>query len=373
MTTAPVAIFTAEELMGEVFPETKYVIPGIIPEGMSVLVAAPKVGKSWLVLSTAISLSTGAKLLGGIENGRQRPVFYLALEDGKRRLQSRLRHMGFGGSPLLEFAIALNGNGVIKTITDWLEKHVDEEPVVFLDTLGKVMPPAQGNQTQYGHDYAVGSALKAACDAVPGSALVIVHHTNKRTTDDFVDGVSGTQGIAGSADSILELKRERLNNRATLNVTSRDAAEGSYELEFTENCVWELVGHSLEDARKAAEVAKITNGLGERMQDVIKVIADHPDGITAKDIKAKLPQVDNIDTYLKRAFESGRIARPQRGLYTPVTTVRSESLPSKETDTTYITNTPPLSDCSECGEALHATLISQGETVHPTCEVIANV
>ena len=51
---------------------------------------------------------------------------------------------------------------------------------------------------------------------------------------DFLDAVSGTQGIVGAADTVLVLKRERHDDRATLQVTSRDAAEGGYSFTLTD-------------------------------------------------------------------------------------------------------------------------------------------
>lgn len=331
--------FNAQWLMEAEFPPIKYVIPGIIPEGLSVLVAAPKVGKSWLVLALAINLSTGTKALGHIEVGEPRPVLYLALEDGKARLQSRLRHMELSVSNLLEFSVNLNGQDPVEVIRDWIASKDGLDPIVILDTLGKVMPTATGQTTQYGHEYKVMSGLKQACDAFPGSALIIVHHTRKQDSGDFLDAVSGTQGIAGAADSILVLKRDRHNNRATLQVTSRDAVEGEYSLVFQDSGLWELDGQSLSDASKAALVAKASAGVGDRMAEVIEVVSRYPEGIKSKDIRVLLPNVSNLDEYLRRAFDAGRIEKLTRGLYAPVRNVRSVSLPdSNSHNLTVITH-----------------------------------
>lgn len=371
MTQTKALTFSANTLMAKEFPPTKYVVPGLIPEGMSILVAAPKVGKSWLVLGLANGLSTGTPLLGGIDIDHPRPVLYLALEDGEKRLQARLNYMGVAGSELLEFCINLNGQSVVQLIHDWMHDHAGQDPVVFLDTLGKVMPAAQGNSTQYSHEYAVGSALKATCDAVAGSSLVIVHHTRKQDSSDFVDSVSGTNGIAGSADSILVLRRERLTNTATLEITSRDAAEGSFELVFQENGVWELAGRSLDAAQEAASQARVTKGLGEHMIDVITAVTEHPEGVTPSALKSVLSHVPNVDLYLKRAVDAGRILKLTRGLYAPVISERSVSFTSpagsKLTELTQLT--PPAKGlCNVCAETLHPVLVADGISVHPTCE-----
>jgi hypothetical protein len=316
--------FNAAWLMQQVYPPTKYVVPGIVPEGMTLLVAAPKIGKSWMVLGLGLDLSSGGSAFGCLPIGKPRPVLYLALEDGPRRLQDRLRRLAPPEfSHRLEFMTSVEAGKVIFVIREYMNKYAGLDPVVILDTLGKVMPPA-GNGNQYGHDYSVLSALKATSDAVPGSSLVIVHHTRKAEGGDFLDAVSGTQGIAGAADTILVLKRDRHDKRATLQVTSRDAAEGEYSLTQTETGAWELDGHSLDEASRAAQSAKASNGVGDRMAEVIAKVSEHPEGLKPHALATLLGMDDkSAQVYLSRAYESGRLDKPTRGLYTPVGSVGS--------------------------------------------------
>ncbi len=311
------AAFNAEWLMQQKFPPIRYVVPGVIPEGMTLLVAAPKIGKSWLVLGLGVELSCGGLAFGALPVGEPRPVLYLALEDGQRRLQDRLIRLNPDQvSPLLEFRVVIPEGKVIETITEFMTAHDGADPVVILDTLGKVMPPA-GTASQYGHDYKVLSALKRTCDAVPGSSLIIVHHTRKGIAGDFLDAVSGTQGIAGAADTVLVLNRERHEDRATLQVTSRDAREGEYSVTLTEAGAWVLDGNDLAEAELAAQTARATSGVGDRMADVINTVARFPQGITPRDLKTLLPDVTSLDEYLRRAVNAGRVKKLARGLYAP--------------------------------------------------------
>jgi hypothetical protein len=43
------------------FPPLAYAVPGLIPEGSVLLVGAPKIGKSWLVLAVGLAASDGGK------------------------------------------------------------------------------------------------------------------------------------------------------------------------------------------------------------------------------------------------------------------------------------------------------------------------
>jgi len=82
--------FTAADLMATDFPEPRWAVPGLIAEGLNLLVGSPKLGKSWLCLGLAVAIASGGKALGKIDV-EQGPVLYAALEDNPRRLQNRLR------------------------------------------------------------------------------------------------------------------------------------------------------------------------------------------------------------------------------------------------------------------------------------------
>ena len=145
---------------------------------MGLLVGPPKKGKSWLVGNIGLAVARGGLALGAIRVA-QRPVLYLALEDGDRRLQSRFRHLLGPGVPIpagisrITEATPLEAMAVI---TEFMGRHLDEKPLVILDTLGKVKPNKLPGEESYLVDYKIGSRLKALADAVPGSTLLVVHH-----------------------------------------------------------------------------------------------------------------------------------------------------------------------------------------------------
>ncbi len=51
--------WTVAELLDAEFPEPKWAIPNLIPEGLSIIGGRPKVGKSWLLLQAAIAVGSG--------------------------------------------------------------------------------------------------------------------------------------------------------------------------------------------------------------------------------------------------------------------------------------------------------------------------
>lgn len=371
--------FTADWLLAQQFPELRYVVEGIIPEGLSLLVAAPKIGKSWLVLGLGVATSGGGVALGGIR-ADQAPVLYMALEDGPRRLQSRLHSIGATElSDRLTFITAVPKGDILWTINEYMERYAGQNPVVILDTLGKAMPPAISGETQYERDYRVAGALKAAADSNPGSSVIVVHHTRKADGADFLDAVSGTQGLAGAADTILLLKRARHEDTATLQVTSRDAAEGEYRLDLDTSGVWTLAGGTLEAAAMAANEDRDTSGVGDRMAEVIAAVNRANRPIAPKEIAADLGMDSGqVSTYLTRAADRARIRKAGWGKYTPSAYV--ESVESVEIDdsqpsginTINTIDTPPTrgrKSCRVCGGELNRVIAADG--IHPTCEETA--
>ena len=81
-------IWTADELLAAEFPPLKWAVPGLLPEGLTVLGGRPKVGKSMLALQIAYSVATGGKCLG--RDVGQGKVLLICLEDSGRRLKDRM-------------------------------------------------------------------------------------------------------------------------------------------------------------------------------------------------------------------------------------------------------------------------------------------
>jgi hypothetical protein len=328
---------TGEWLDAQVFPPLNYVVPGLIPEGLALLVGAPKIGKSWLSLSIALAAASGGRALGCIEVD-PRPVLLLALEDGDRRLQDRIRKLIPGAPipPQLHYITRIHQGLVVQTIEAWLQTIEHAMPLVLLDTLGKIMPPAMTGETTYQRDYKVASRLKEICDNRPGMSLTGLHHDRKAAAEDFVESVSGTNGLAGAADTIIVIARPRNESRGLLKVTGRDVVEAEYAV-TTEDGNWLLMGGNLADAASVAATIRATANLGERSAEILRFVNKHPEGVRAGDVAKALGDIDakEAGTYLGRLLSVGKVRKPERGLYIPVESVESvetETLPLVEGD-----------------------------------------
>jgi len=240
--------WTAAELMTAEFPPPKWAVPGIIPEGATLLVGAPKTGKSWLALGLAVAVATGGRALGSVEVDPG-PVLYLALEDTPRRLQERLGKVLAKAAPPpgLRFAVTwppLLGGGEV-LLDEWLALNPAAR-LVIIDVLAKIRPP-MGALSAYEADYRAVGAVKAVADAHQVAA-VLVHHDRKLKSDDFLADVSGTNGLAGAADAVAVLRRVRGKADGVLHVTGRDVEETGHALAFDADLgAWQLTGTPIED------------------------------------------------------------------------------------------------------------------------------
>lgn len=235
--------FTASDLMGMTFPEPKWAVPGLIAEGLNLLVGAPKLGKSWMVLGIAVAIAGGGRALGKIPVD-QGAVLYAALEDNPRRLQNRLKAvLGDEAVPddLHVTTLLPRGEQMVELVSEWLSNHPGAR-LVIIDVLRKVTPRHDGRNNAYEADYAAMGALKALADK-HSVAVIAVHHTRKMADDsDVFNEVSGSTGLTGAADAILIAKRARNTAEAVLHVTGRDINEQDYGLAWhADRCMWSLL------------------------------------------------------------------------------------------------------------------------------------
>ncbi len=308
----PRTAWTATEIMSMNFPEPKWAIPGLVAEGVTLLAGAPKIGKSWLALNVSTAVAAGGKALGRIDV-LAGDVLYLALEDNPRRLQSRLSKV-LGKDPVparLTFAVyceALPAGGADR-IAAWLNAH-PKARLVVVDVFARVRGMAPNNLSSYDADYLAMGALKRLADKY-GVAILVVHHTRKAASEDFLDAVSGTNGLAGSADAVAVLRRNRGKADAELHVTGRDVEEAEYALDFDPRFgTWHLLDGPASDY-----------SLGETRRQIL----EHLRTVTAATPRQISEALDlNYETTKKtcrRMSDDDQLDTDGQGLYFPLSTV----------------------------------------------------
>lgn len=255
--------FDATDLMLREFPEPRWAVEGLIPEGLTMLVGSPKLGKSWMCLGLALAVASGGRALGKIKVDRG-DALYCALEDTPRRLQERLgRLLGSEPPPAgLSFVTVLpNMVEAIELLDGWADSHPSARLVV-IDVLRKIRPPSDARSSMYEADYDFMGTLKRFADK-RGIAVVVVHHTRKSVDEgDVFNEASGSTGLTGAADAILIAKKARNTAEAVLHVTGRDIREGAHALSWDqEACVWVLLDEPVSVLEQSAARRRISEYL----------------------------------------------------------------------------------------------------------------
>jgi hypothetical protein len=309
------ATVTAKAIVEMQFDPIKYVVPGYIAEGCTILAGTPKLGKSWLVLEMALAVAAGGACLGGIQCDPG-SVLYLALEDNHRRLQSRINKvwsLGFEQvSPIpagLHFATEWPRAhvGGVEAVREWIADHADAR-LVIVDVLAMFKRIGGGkggqDQTQYEADYLAVKALQQIAGET-GVAVIIVHHTRKSVADlDPFDAISGTLGLSGAADTGIVIRRD--STGVTMYGCGRDIEEIETAITFDRtSCRWIALGAAM-DVRRTDERKVILDFLADNEFPVTPAgIADALD----------LPR-NNVKQLLFKMSKDGEVHKTGRGCYT---------------------------------------------------------
>jgi hypothetical protein len=249
------------------FPEPKWAVPGLIPEGLTILAGSPKVGKSWLCFALTIAIAAGGMALGQIPV-EQGEVLYLSLEDPGKRLKRRLVKLLDNGRMTLPKGTIFSPKwprfgrpGGLRRLGKFLSEHPNCR-LVIIDTLAKVRNEETGSKNAYEEDYRTASAIKRVADDY-GIAILIVHHLRKMGSEDIYERISGSNGLTGAADGVLILRRERGKADAVLFASGRDVEEQELAVKFDPNtATWGIIGDAAH-FRISAQRKRILKALEE--------------------------------------------------------------------------------------------------------------
>lgn len=249
-------VISAPDLQKADLPPIKYLVEDILPEGTSILAAAPKSGKSWFVLLLGLKIAAGEMFLQW--QTHQAGVLYLSFEDTMKRLQSRMNKLlgRVPAPPWFYFSteiISLD-DGLLELIDEHLKQY-PETKLIIIDTFQKIRGQGLRGERWYDHDYREAGAIKEAMDK-KGVSVLFVHHTSKtKDKEDPFNEITGTNGISGVMDTMFVIRKASRNSQqATLHITGRDVEQDEIVIKFNEHsCQWEYVGNMDEIEKQEAQ------------------------------------------------------------------------------------------------------------------------
>lgn len=229
---APLKFIEGDELMAAKFPDQRWLVEQILPEGLALVYADPKLGKSWLAYALARAVESGGVFLDRYQ-ATEAPVIYLDLEQTEARSQARYRKMlqphetlsrrlrFYHEFPRLD-ADALGELG--KACED------TGAGLVIVDVLQSIWPSAAARGAggnAYHQEAAVMSQLRKFAQEYR-LAMLLLHHNNNAGT------ASGTKAILSVPDVLWKMRRPDEDNprRCELGVTGRAVADMKFQLEW---------------------------------------------------------------------------------------------------------------------------------------------
>lgn len=199
----PLFSVDAAELLGEEFPETPWLITGLLPVGGVAMVGGgPKEAKkTWKATEMAIAVATGTKAFGEFyaEQGSAR---YFYAEDMRRQIRNRIRALLAGADrTIAKDALLLCPRGeFIDVLQDeelaWILascRHGPKPALVVLDPLSDIH---SGEEDKRDSMREVMRRLRLLAELV-GCTVIAVHHVVK--PNESTKGRSGGQRLRGSS------------------------------------------------------------------------------------------------------------------------------------------------------------------------------
>lgn len=228
--------YSVPDLTEEERKPPEFIVDGMLPCGMTFLSGAPKIRKSFLALQLAIAVASGQVFLG--HKTKQCDVAYLDLEGSKSRISYRTSQMSVQ-IPRNIFVTNAVKERLSDGLVDMIRALHQQRPqirLVIIDTYSRARGSYKaGGANAYDADVAFLEPIQRMA-LEENIAILFVHHDKKGAgfMSDSFERLSGTMGISGSADCVMNLVADgkRFDGKATLEFTPRDAKGGEVKLAF---------------------------------------------------------------------------------------------------------------------------------------------
>lgn len=295
-------IYTAAELMKLEFPPTQWLVEGLLPEGLTVLSGAPKIGKSWLSLQIALSVTTASPLFGRAP-ASEKNVLLLALEDNERRLQERITKCSL--APTDRLCLTTRWEYGLSGLTEFLLENPDIK-LCIIDTLA-VFSPSQDTKGRNTYDADVARMRELhTLGRDTDTSLLMIHHDKQGEDSDWASKMNGSSGVIGTADTLIRLSVQKRGSRqAKLQVTGRDVEDLELNLKLNDTTMSWQIDQGQDDRQLTA-----------LQNDVLQLVPSSPASIRSREIADQLmKEQSQISDILKKLTNRGCVFSPAYSEY----------------------------------------------------------
>jgi len=251
-------------------PDINFIVEGLLPQGLAILAAQPKYGKSYMALDLCMRVAAGKPFLG--MQTKQCNTMYLALEDSNFRLKKRIGQLIGEDEVPAGFQYTTRSETMAENMLWQMEHYITQNPkckLIVIDTLQRVRGLAGKTETTYGSDYRELGALKSIADKKQICVLLIHHLRKMPDHDDVFNRISGTNGIMGVCDTGLVLWRDnRADELTNLSITGRDVDTETYILK-KEGFLWQMTGSEQQRQQLSEREAYYNNAVATAIRGLV--------------------------------------------------------------------------------------------------------
>lgn len=295
----------ANSIFKTVYPEPTWIVPNLIPAGMTLLAGRPKAGKSWLTLQIAREVSSGGEMFG--EKVEQGKVLYLALEDNNQRLQKRMKIQQWTDKSLkntdfITFKTFVDrigflhlgmkeGDNRIGNNAKKLYKEVEDGKyrVVVIDTFSNAflgLKNIDDNQIMT----LVMKPLQEISLSNDIGTLVNDHHNKmSEQAPNLINDVMGSTAKVSISDTIIGIYRKGKDQRRLL-AMGKDTEEIDMMIQKDKHCLWTrddiLPGLTLKD-QQLFEVLVSLNHTGARLSKLAEMTGEAEPNVSVRLLKLR--------------------------------------------------------------------------------------
>ena len=297
-----------DDLLADTIPLPRPIVEGLLHEGMVLFGGKSKRGKSWLMLDLALAVATGNRVWQHFPTREPQPVLYLALEDGRGRIQRRLRAIQPGitttGKLQLLYDFPLLNDGGIERLRHYIE--TGHYRLVVLDVLARVEPSARGNTDKTYHDvYRMFAPLQDLHRRHP-FCLAMLTHLRKAEAEDVFDTLHGSVAYQGAQDTLWVLERPPRDAVGVLHLREKDSDDQALHVSFVDGH-WEFLGYDTD--------VKLSQG----RQAILELFEEKEQALSIDEILKGLARPRNryqtVRKTLQRMVQDEQLVRLDRGRY----------------------------------------------------------
>ena len=307
---------TLTHLIADDIAPPKQLFTGLMHDGMLLFGGKSKRGKSWLIFDLAIALAVGRAGFRHFPCPAPMPVLYLALEDGRARLQGRAKaiqpNLTTANDFHLRYSFPPLAHGGIEALHAEISCY--HYGLVIIDVLAKLETSATSKSERGYHDvYDMFTPLQELRKHHP-FCLAMLTHLRKQEADDVFDALMGSVAYQGAQDVLWVLERKPKDDFAFLHIRDKDAEEKTIALRFLDGH-WEYIGEG-EEYEVSRDSRKIIQVLNQEKRDL-----SIPEIMKAGDFaESKYAYIRNVlvtlvkDDFIHRT-KQGRYSATVRGAY----------------------------------------------------------